>query len=120
MSTKDVLEDLIGESKDVATRDQKKASGQAPERTFFYNTRSGRIRHLKPLELQKGDYASKTFRSADCHRDAVFCQKNKVPKDGVLADLKEICRRGAILCYTRCSTLDPCAVDQVCIAWRGR
>ena len=41
VSTKEVLEDVIGQTKDVASRDQKRQTGRTAERTFFYNTRSG-------------------------------------------------------------------------------
>ena len=101
ISTKDVLEDCIGEMKDISTRDQKRATGQQPERTFFYGTVSGRIRHLRHVTLNKGDYMSKEFRTASAHRDAVFSQKNPVQKEGVLARLKELCRQGTWLATSK-------------------
>ena len=42
VSTKESLEDLIGQAGDHVSRDAKKQSGGAPERTFLYNATSSR------------------------------------------------------------------------------
>ena len=94
MTTKDVLEDLIGEAKDKATRDQKRETGQTPERTFFYNTRSGRLRNVTQVRLQPGDYLSQDFRSATANREVVFGQKGKIVDASVVGKMKELCRQG--------------------------
>ena len=44
VSTKECLEDLIGQSSDHVSRDAKKHSGGMPERTVFYNATSSRHR----------------------------------------------------------------------------
>ena len=94
ISTKEVLEDRIGQTKDVAARDQKRQSGQTAERTFFYNTRSGRLRSVRHVTLQAGDMQSVQARNASVNRDIVFGMRPDT-SSRVSTAMKNLCKEGA-------------------------
>ncbi|CAE7356003.1 HMCN1 [Symbiodinium sp. CCMP2592] len=62
ISTKESLEDLIGETGDHVSRDAKKQSGAMPERSFFYNCTSSRLQSVPYLRLGPGEFVSEEAR----------------------------------------------------------
>ena len=62
VTTKESLEDLIGEASDHASRDAKKGSGSQPERVFYYNSISNRLQSVPYLSLLPGEFANETAR----------------------------------------------------------
>ena len=99
LTTKEVLEDVIGQTKDVASRDQKRSSGQAAERTFFYSSRSGRLTSVRHVKLP-GDFQSLQARAASTNRDAVFGLRPDT-SSRLSTEVKQLCKEGQGELFTK-------------------
>ena len=95
ISTKESLEDLIGETGDHVSRDAKKQSGGMPERSFFYNTLSARLKSVPYVLLDRGEFVSEEARRDSALRETVFGEKAKVQSE-VAKKVKEACKAGRV------------------------
>ncbi|CAL1163263.1 unnamed protein product, partial [Cladocopium goreaui] len=94
ISTKETLEDVIGDISDSVSRDAKWTSLTSPERVFFNNVHSGRLNSMPFVGLQKGDWNSRGAKETSKSRQEVFGEKvTIVSETGKM--MKEFCKTGA-------------------------
>ena len=103
VTTKEALEDLIGEAMDHVSRDSKKSSGAQPERTYYYNCISTRLRSIPYMGLEQGDFVNDIARKHSMNREFVFGERARV-KSELAARTKEVCKQGGtkdfvVVCY---------------------
>ena len=93
VTTKESLEDVIGETADHVSRDSKKNSGSQPERTFYYNTISGRLKSIPYLRLGSGEFVADSARKSSLNRELVFGER-AMPKAEIALKMKASCQEG--------------------------
>ena len=93
ISTKEGLEDIIGDVSDHVTRDAKWSSQISPERVLFNNVHSQRLRSMPFCQLQPGDWMSKGAKEGSRSRKEVFGEQVSVTSETSLR-MKEFCQAG--------------------------
>ena len=105
VTTKESLEDLIGETSDHASKDAKKGSGSQPERVFYYNSISSRLQSVPYLSLLPGEFVNETARKHSLNRELVFGEHARVTSS-LATKAKETCKTGGrqpmscVCCHT--------------------
>ena len=100
ISTKETLEDVIGDISDSVSRDAKWTSLTSPERVFFNNVHSGRLNSMPFVGLQKGDWNSRGAKETSKSRQEVFGEKvTIVSETGKM--MKEFCKTGLVQIQSR-------------------
>ena len=114
LSTKESLEDVLGDISDHSTRDQKFQTASSDERVFFSNCFSRRLKNVKYLRLQPGDLANGDARKHTANRLQNFGVEMQVTSH-VTKQVKEQCRKGPgsfqirkLLVLMTCSSLVRC------------
>ena len=92
LSTKESLEDVIGDATDHQTRDQK-LQGSSEERVFFHNAMSQRLQNVSYLKLADGDLNNPKARKTSLNRQLVFGENMKIDSS-VAKQVKAFCRKG--------------------------
>ena len=92
LSTKESLEDIIGDASDHQVRDQK-LQGSSEERVFYHNAMSQRLKNVQYLKLADGDLSNSQARKFSINRQLVFGENMRI--DGSVAkQVKVLCRKG--------------------------
>jgi hypothetical protein len=94
-STKESLEDLLGDVTDHCTRDQKRQSSNSEERTFFYSSISKRIGQsgYAYLSVDAADLTNKEAYANLGHKEAVFGEAIRRSSE-VIKLMKSMCIKG--------------------------
>ena len=98
ISTKETLEDCLGDLTDIYSRDKKGGSKQmAPERVFLHYTMSERL-STQYVQLEEGDFRNAGSRNFGSDRAAVFGEKMKESCSTckMVADMKKACQEGLV------------------------
>ena len=95
LSTKESLEDLLGDLGDRASRDSKVAFNVTPERLFMQSTLSSRLQQREPeyLKLLPGDYVNEAGRKHSRQRKLIFGEQAPM-RSKVTQDMKALVSRG--------------------------
>ena len=96
LSTKESLEDILGDLGDRATRDSKTSLNISPERLFMQASLSKRLaRGPEYLRLHQGDYGNERARKFSRQRKLVFGFQAPM-KSAVTKSMKTLVARGGI------------------------
>ncbi len=98
ISTKETLEDCLGDLTDIYSRERKGGNRQmAPERVFLHYTMSERL-STRYVQLEQGDFRNAASRNFGSDRAAVFGENMKVSCSAckLVADMKKTCKEGLV------------------------
>ena len=94
-TTKDQLEDVIGDVGDHDKRDSKSSILGSPERLFYNQAMSARPQAAEYLQVNAESFASQNARTYSCNRERVFGEQIRI-KSNLVQEVKEMCKKGQI------------------------
>lgn len=93
ISTKESLEDIIGDLGDHIARDSKPSSLTSPERVYFNNANSKRLHSMPFINMKKGDYTNQQAKTFGQNRYVTFGDQVVIGSK-LTTEVKKLCGAG--------------------------